>query len=31
MIHVSSRKMVFLLIALEHFAGLPDGAKESPL
>jgi hypothetical protein len=31
MIQVSSRKMVFLLIALVHFAGLLDGAKDSPL
>ncbi len=31
MIHGSSRKLVFLLIALAHFTGLLDGAKDSPL
>ncbi len=31
MIHVSSRKMKFLLIARVHFAGLPYGVKDSPL
>ena len=31
MIHVSSRKMVFLQIALVYFAGLLDVAEDSPL